>query len=453
MSQILFETDWLASRPVFYNEKTGRASCNINNVIDYTNLQIDSEGFNNYLDFGYSVFGQTPVKNVKFLRHSSRLWADAQGNLTVESLPDPVDAFMERRYSETDIIDLLQSKVREWERSVDGEIVIPTSGGYDSRLLNWLITDKARIRSFTYGISEKQAESSEVVYARKLAEILGTKWEHIQLGDYHRYFDDWDLLFGPSTHAQGMYHIEFYEKIGELIAGGNPLLSGIIGDGWAGSVNIQPLEDHTHLTKLSYSHGVSADSAQSVFRGERKLLQHYWAIQGSRLRDPRFRIIESMRCKIILLTYLMAVPQSLNFKCWSPFLDIEIAMAMLNLPPARRNDRLWQKELFQKVGLDLNSMGLHAVQQNTLDLQALRRVPVQHLDANLLKEVINPNYVEWINKNAVAPSQSLINLLNVRKVGGALRRLGLNTDKKLKAYSSYLVLLPIEKLLRNRKRN
>ena len=453
MSRILFETDWLASRPVFYNEKTGKASHSINNVIDYANLQIDPEGFNNYLDFGYSVFGQTPVKHVKFLRHSSRLWADEKGNLTIESLPDPVDAFLESRYSETDIIDLLQSKVREWERSVDGEIVVPTSGGYDSRLLSWLITDKTRIRSFTYGISEKQAESSEVVYARKLAEILGTKWEHIQLGDFHRYFDDWDRLFGPATHAQGMYHIEFYKKIEERVVGGNPLISGIIGDGWAGSVNIQPFEDRAHLTRLSYSHGVSADSVQSVFSGERKLLSHYWETQGSRLRDPRIRIVESMRCKIILLTYLMAVPRSLNFMCWSPFLDIRIAMGMLNLPPARRNNRLWQKEYFQKAGLDLNSMGLHAAQQNTLDLQALRRIPLQPLDINLLKEVINPNYVKWINENAVAPSRSLVYLLNVRKVGGALRRLGFNTDKQLKAYSAYLVLLPIEKLLQNRKKN
>jgi len=30
---IIFETDWLASTPVFYNLKSGRASNNINNVI------------------------------------------------------------------------------------------------------------------------------------------------------------------------------------------------------------------------------------------------------------------------------------------------------------------------------------------------------------------------------------------------------------------------------------
>lgn len=62
MKRILFETDWLASQSVFYNEKTGQASHNINDVLNYTNLEFHPEGFNNYPDFGYSVLEQTPVR-------------------------------------------------------------------------------------------------------------------------------------------------------------------------------------------------------------------------------------------------------------------------------------------------------------------------------------------------------------------------------------------------------
>ncbi|MDR0711935.1 MAG: hypothetical protein LBF67_06295 [Prevotellaceae bacterium] len=60
-------SDWLASNPVFYNEKTMRVSENINDVIDFPNMEFDTEGLSAYLDFGYSVFGSTPLKNVKFL--------------------------------------------------------------------------------------------------------------------------------------------------------------------------------------------------------------------------------------------------------------------------------------------------------------------------------------------------------------------------------------------------
>lgn len=456
MKRVLFETDWLASTPVFCNEKTGRASHNINDVIDYANLELHIEGFNNYLDFGYSVLEQTPVKHVKFLRHSSRLLVDEQGKLSVEYLDDPVEAWLDRRYSEEDVFDLIQSKVRDWERSVEGEIVIPTSGGYDTRLLNWMIEDKSRVRSFTYGISDNQEESFEVVYARRLSEILGTRWEQIPLGDFHKYFDDWDRLFGVSTHAHGMYHFEFYTKMLPKVSGGNPFLSGIIGDAWAGSVNIPALESCADVKRLGYSHGLHADSAQSVLTVERLRLSRYWETRKDQLEDPRLRVVEAMRFKITLLCYLMIVPRTFGFRWWSPFLDIEVAMAMLNLPPERRRGRVWQKEFFQKHGLDFESMNLKVTHQNTLDLQALRRIPVRPLDVNLLREVVKPVYVEWINRNVVnhqsGTDRALGRLLRIRKVGGALRRLGFtaSTSRQLEAYNAYLVLLPIENLLRKR---
>ena len=55
-SEKVFTSDWLNLHPVFYNTKTLDISHNIKDVIDYCDLELDPEGFNNYLDFGYSVF-------------------------------------------------------------------------------------------------------------------------------------------------------------------------------------------------------------------------------------------------------------------------------------------------------------------------------------------------------------------------------------------------------------
>lgn len=455
MKRILFETDWLASQPVFYNEKTGQASHNIHEVIDYADVEVHPEGFNNYLDFGYSILEQTPVKHVKFLRHSSRLWVDDHGKLSVEYLDDPVKQWLDYSLSEHQVIDLIRGRVQKWERSVKGEIIIPTSGGYDSRLLNWCIEDKSRIRSFTYGLSKYQSDSYEVVYARHLSHILGTQWEQIPLGEYHKYFEDWEKLFGVSTHAHGMYHIEFYKKILTRVEGNNPLLSGIIGDAWAGSVNIPPLEKCIDVKYLGYSHGLKADSTQSLLPIKGSLLSAYWENQKNKLEDFRFRVIEAMRFKIILLSYLRIVPQILGFQWWSPFLDIDIALAMLNLPQERRHDRLWQEEFFRRVGLDLGSMNLQASHQNTLALQAQRKRPAKHLDLHLLQKVVKSGYVEWINQSIVNCDLTLkdkfINkLFCVNKLKGPLKRCGfrLKANKQLEAYNAYLVLLPIENLLK-----
>jgi len=453
----VYETDWLASRPVFYNQTTGKVSNNINNVIDYSNLEFHPEGFNNYLDFGYSILEQTPIKDVKFLRHSSRLIIDDDNHIVVEYLEDTIERWIGKLSHEDDVLHMLELAVRQWEKSVKGEIIIPTSGGYDSRLLNFLIQDKSRIRSFTYGISENQAESYEVVYARKLSEILGTCWEQIELGNFHLYFDDWDRLFGISTHAHGMYHIEFYTKILPKVEKRIPLLSGIIGDAWAGSVNIPEIANSDQLSVLGYTHGLHADSRQSKLRDDIQLKERYFQTIRELIALPFYRVVEAMRFKIILLSYLLVLPESLGFKPWSPFLNKSIALGMATLSPDRRKNRLWQKEFFQKNGLDFESMKLKAFHQNTLDLQALRRIPVKPLDTRILREVVKSDYIEWINRNLPGcfgnwRGETLRKLVHVYKIGGALRRLGYTNRslKQIAAYSAYLVLLPIQNLLRRR---
>ena len=254
-----------------------------------------------------------------------------------------------------------------------------------------------------------------------------------------------------------MYHIEFYNKILPRVSGGNPLLSGIIGDAWAGSVNIDLLTRDADVRRLGFTHGPQADPSKSAFASDRQLLLNYWEMQKTKLEDARFRVIEAMRFKIILLCYLVNVPRHLGFNCWSPFLDIDVALAMLNLPPDRRRDRIWQKDFFRKLGLDFESLYPHVSHNGTLDAQAQQKLPVKPLDPDSLKEVVDPKYVERINE-AVHYSEHFADkvidkLLDVRKVGGALRKLGLinRTQKQVRNYQAYLVLLPLEKALRRRK--
>ena len=84
-------------------------------------------------------------------------------------------------------------------------------------------------------------------------------WEQIHLGNFHNFFEDWDKEFGISTHAHGMYHLEFYKKISEIVKRECAFLSGIFGDVWAGNVPKININSPKDLIKLSYSHGLYAD--------------------------------------------------------------------------------------------------------------------------------------------------------------------------------------------------
>ena len=103
------ETDWLASTPIFYDLKRAVVSSKIQEITPAADsLKFHSEGLYNFLDFGYSVFEQTPIEDVRFLRHSSRIFRENSGRLAVEYLPDPFDRYVDWKISESDLIELIR---------------------------------------------------------------------------------------------------------------------------------------------------------------------------------------------------------------------------------------------------------------------------------------------------------------------------------------------------------
>ena len=154
-----------------------------------------------------------------------------------------------------------------------------------------------------------------------------------------------------------------------------------------------------------------------------------------------------MRFKTTLLSYLLEVPKWFKLDAWSPFLDIDIAMAMLNLPSHRRKNRQWQTDFFSKVGLSCKNIEQKQQHSNSLDYQGLRAIPVPPLCSNWDESIFNSNYIFWINKNICTSrfTDARTALLDTPKLGGALRRMGLR-NLSLDAYYKYLCLKPLNGL-------
>ncbi len=449
-----YETDWLGTIPVFYNARTKRASYILNDVVDFSNLEFDAEGLNNYLDYGYCVFELTPFKDVRFLRFSSRITLDEGKSLSIQYLDDPVRARRLSACSEDVVWELFRSKVADWERSVSGEIVVPTSAGFDSRLLDFFLQDRSRIRAFTYGVTRRQIDCQEPVYARRLCEILGISWEQILLGDFFApaYLRRWLDRFGASTHAHGMYHIEFYNHIRDVLGPDRPLLSGIFGDIWAGNFSPVSVAGPEDLRRLSYSHGMNAQASQSLLKGNHEARDSFWEAHKELLQDNTLQPLWLIRLKIMLIGYLTRVPAYLGFKPWSPFLDIDLALSMLSLPEERRKGRQWQVDFFARNGIDLESMGLRCSSRNQQDGDALKRNPLQPLRIDLLRQIIKPAYLEWINKmvvNSNIPLDIYTSAIRYPKIGGAMRRLRFS-DYRDVALNAYLTILPLQDALERR---
>lgn len=442
----IFTTDWLASRPVFYNEKTFKASHRINDIIDWKgDIEFHPEGLQNYLKFGYSVLGQTPLKNIKILPPNSRLQVNRQ-QLKITTVPDDTPELLSRPpISEEETLDMISDLMANWEKEKE-EIILPLSGGYDSRLMCALMPHKEKLRAFSYGASSKHPEA---VKAHWICEKLGIDWNYIELENFHDYMDEWDSLFGISTHAHGMYQIEFYRKIKQMGYSDLPLLSGIIGDAWAGSVHITEISSPEALEKLGYTHGMHADHTQVVYKSNNELEQAFFHEKREQLKDPLMRIVEAMRFKIILLNYLMSVPEQSGFQPWSPFLDKEVATRLLTLAPERRKNRIWQKELFDRWKLNAEKAKLQTSRQGSINLKGLRKRPLVPLRTDLLREIIKPQYVEWINRTL--SQQSMVSHLmdtcmHTPYLKEILKRSGLKY-RRMEAYTAYLTLKPLENII------
>jgi hypothetical protein len=447
------QTDWLATETIFYHERTSRAGGNILQVIDYEYFDWDWPGLQNYLAFGYSVFGHTPVRGVRFLPPASRLTI-VGGQFAIANLA-PDQGLLDQlasRSTPDEVLEMIRQRLEQWRAGLAGrEVVLPLSGGLDSRLLLALWPQPAELAAFTYGVSDPQAGSVEVVHARLLAQRYGLRWWPIELATLGRYLPDWYALFGPSTHAHGMYQLEFYHKIAALGWGQRPLLSGALGDAWAGKMEVPPVRSPSEVRHLAFAHGKNAEGAQLQKTVPRNpILEAYFAEKSTDLADPRFRVIEALRTKMMLLKYLWQVPRALGYQPFAPLAEPEIALAMLRLPPELRANRHWQTEFFARHELDLERLTLPRDYRNYQQHQAALAQPLPPLSEGVLREIVKPGYVRWVNRNLLNTWHSRLGYRLFRRFRATRGLWRLFPDRADRAIAAYLTLAPLERLIRAR---
>ena len=297
-------------------------------------------------------------------------------------------------------------------------------------------------------MSNRQSESTEVIFAEALAKKFNVYWKRIELGNFHSYIDKWIGEYGISTHAHGMYHMEFYEKIKQDIGEGHAVLSGIFGDVFAGNVETQRIDGPDDLYKLGYTHGINASKESFTGNCRRDVKESYWEEHGERINEPTYQTVETIRLKMILISYLLKVPKLAGFEAWSPFLDEDIARSMLKLPKERRFKRKWQRDFFEREGILLENRRLKSSKVNSLDLQAIKIGPLQPLRKSRLSQYIDARYIDWINSNIqIKKNELFYESIRTKKILGKIARgIGIG-GRTIKAYNAYMCLKPIEKLM------
>lgn len=396
-NEIIVENDWLGSIPVFYNKTLDIVSTLISKTYNNKKFSIDAEGLYGYLDFGFSIFEKTPIKDVNLLRYFSRLILGKEIKAIYKE-----DIYLNKIYlnnkesSPALVVKTVKNYINSATDKISGNIIIPTSGGYDSRFLNALVGDRKRIRSFTYGLTSLGTEkSSEVVKARYITKKLGIWWKEIKLGNFLLYYEKWYKIFGMSSHLHGMYHLEFYKKIKKFLRNdfNYTVLNGIVGDAWSGNIKFVRVRKYSEIWKIGITHGLRINPMVLKKLPDLEKYRTFYTVNRKFISNPLTQVVLMIRIKLILLSYLMSVPEYLKLPSWSPFLSFDVVSKMLSIDTKLRKNRTWQEDFFRDKDIFPEEKGLDYTNTNTLDYGAVCRFKIPNINLFSLFKYFKLDYL------------------------------------------------------------
>tara|TARA_X000001036_G_C20693004_1_gene810124 strand:- start:3594 stop:5117 length:1524 start_codon:yes stop_codon:yes gene_type:complete len=428
--EISVENDWLSSIPIFYNTQFCIVSTIFN--VCLKNKYIDDLGFNNFLSVGHSIYGKTPFKEVQFLRYNSKIIINTKG-LLIHYKDDALK--IQKEVSSTEEINNLISKKLN-KISINLKTILPLSGGFDSRYLGFLSKSR-NIDSYSYSLTKNPDHSHETIIAKKVAKKLNFKNHTIQIENIIKNIDSWHTIFGSSVHLHGMYQMDFYEKIikEEINSYQKFVLSGIVGDLWSGKYSYFNIGDDINKLFLSHNNKING---YNVIEINNEFYKHK--------TSKKFQIIELVRSKMILLSYLLTLPEYSGLLTYSPFLDKEVVFKILQLPKKNRKNRKWQIDLFRHNNLQFKTLFFQ--RKNFLDLNLIFKSKFPALrETNLIADSKIINDANYIIKKDFSLLDILIAKLHCYPYVGFLLRKFKIRSKILSSYNAYTIIKSIEKNL------
>lgn len=385
--------DWINTNPVFYHEKTGKYSHRLADVIDFDSFDWDWVGLRVYLRFGYCALGLTPIRQVRFVEACQELVRSKEGRLIARDLPDTaLDLLEGPRTTPEEVLAMLRQQIENYLAGAE-RVSIPLTAGYDSRLLASLVPPQVQAQNFTFGTTLKPEQDREVLYARWISDQLGQAWQHVPIQDYWAYATQAFPLFSLECNLSYLHYYRFQQQIHSQ-GGRGKSLSGLVGDAFAGKFQVPRPRHAAEIDLLTLTHGIHADDTQ--LRQPRapyeQVVEDYLHRNSDLLAHPQGRIVALMRNKMMLLKFLTQLPVEMGSTCLAPYVQPQVAAAMMRLPEAERRDRLWQRQYFEQRGL-IPNRAIRFQKTNLVQQQAWIHKPGIPLQAELLREILPERYV------------------------------------------------------------
>lgn len=348
------KSDWLGSFPCYYDE-VNREVASHWGMLNLRSHECDPIG--SYILKRYSFIPTSRTLKLgvrRMLCNQTLVWRSHE----IECSTSHSNLNHETSIQSSNVVRHIADRLRK-DGLEKSEAIVPLSGGYDSRFLASIVKGKfgQTFKSFTYSLLGPQGDCFESKVSKIVAQKLGAPWCSFDLTGYARYEQtiiDWA---GGFSHVNGDYYEMFAEQVmqGFVSSQGKGVLvvSGIIGDLWCGKVS-KSYKSNIQLSDILYSHGISTygwlinSEEDRVCREAEDELNSFFK---ERIYSSETFLLELVRAKVALLSFLCYSFEKRGIRCSAPFLDKTVVEAVLSLDPKQRLHRKWQKEYFKNLGL------------------------------------------------------------------------------------------------------
>jgi hypothetical protein len=349
-----FKSDWLGSFPCYYDEVTKEIASHWG-MLDLRSREYDPIGCYTLKKYSFIPTSRTLKSGVKrMLSNQILIWrpdnvecSTRNSSLNCEALIQP-----------TDVVQRVAARLKK-DGLDESRVIIPLSGGYDSRFLASIVKTKfgRAFKSFTYSLLGPEGDCFESKVSKVVAQKLESPWCSFDLTGYGRYEKIIIDLTGGFSHVNGDYYEMFAEQVQQTLDpscdGEMLVVSGIVGDAWCGKTLI-PYKIDLQAGNLLLNHGISTydwlinDTEIGVSDQAEKELNDYFS---QRISSNETVLLELVRAKVALLSFLCYSFERRGIRCSAPFLDKYVVEAVLSLDPKKRLNRKWQDEYFKNQGI------------------------------------------------------------------------------------------------------
>lgn len=348
------KSDWLGSFPCYYDE-VNREVASHWGMLNLRSHECDPIG--SYILKRYSFIPTSRTLKLgvrRMLCNQTLVWHPHE----IECSTSHSNLNHETAIQSSNVVRHIAERLRK-DGLEKSEAIIPLSGGYDSRFLASIVKGEfgQTFRSFTYSLLGSRGDCFESKVSKIVAQKLGSPWCSFDLTGYARYEQtiiDWT---GGFSHVNGDYYEMFAEQVmqGFVHSQGKGMLvvSGIVGDLWCGKVS-KSYQSDIRANDILYSHGISTyawlinAAEDGVCKEAEDELNSFFK---ERIYSSETFLLELVRAKVALLSFLCYSFEKRGIRCSAPFLDKSVVEAVLSLDPKQRLHRKWQKEYFKNLGL------------------------------------------------------------------------------------------------------